>query len=80
MLRMPGQCPRCSKSVYHVEEVKHGEKSYHKTCFLCTSCSKTLVLGKLTERQGKLYCDNCYKKNFAPKGCGFGIGAGTLQP
>ncbi len=33
----------------------------------------------LAEREGNLYCKNCYGKNFGPKGYGYGGGAGTLS-
>jgi len=76
---MPGICPRCEKPVYFAEEVKALGNVYHKLCFSCTQCRKLLDPGSITEHDGELYCNNCYKKNFGPKGYGFGGGAGTLS-
>lgn len=76
---MPGICPRCSKNVYFAEEVKGLGKSYHKLCFTCSSCRKMLDSGSISEHEDQMFCNSCYKKNFGPKGYGFGGGAGTLS-
>ena len=34
--------------------------------------------GRITEHDGEMFCGACYRKNFGPKGYGFGGGAGTL--
>lgn len=76
---MPGICPRCEKNVYFAEEVKGLGKSYHKLCMACSSCKKLLDAGSLAEHDGDVFCNNCHRKNFGPKGYGFGGGAGTLS-
>ena len=96
---MPGICPRCDKNVYFAEEVKGLGNVYHKLCFSCSACRKLLDSGSITEHDGKMYCNSCYRsvsvrkplvsvqkikglifrKNFGPKGYGFGGGAGTLS-
>ena len=58
---MPGICPRCEKPVYFAEEVKALGNVYHKLCFSCTQCRKLLDPGSITEHDGELYCNNCYK-------------------
>lgn len=73
------KCPRCGKTVYHAEKVTAVGKDWHKSCFTCASCKKTLEIGKVSDREGEIYCKGCYGKHFGPKGVGFGIGAGTLQ-
>ena len=30
---------------------------------------------RLCERGGQIFCNNCYHKNFGPRGIGYGIGA-----
>lgn len=76
---MPGVCPRCSKNVYFAEEKQALGKSWHKLCFVCANCRKLLDSGSITEHDGEMFCSSCYRKNFGPKGYGFGGGAGTLS-
>ncbi|XP_040563906.1 cysteine and glycine-rich protein 1 [Lepeophtheirus salmonis] len=76
---MPGICPRCSKNVYFAEEKQAVGKSWHKLCFVCAKCKKLLDSGSITEHDGDMFCNSCYRKNFGPKGYGFGGGAGTLS-
>jgi cysteine/glycine-rich protein len=72
-------CPRCSKQVFIAEKRQAGGKSYHMSCFTCLLCSKKLDSSILTEKDGDIFCKACYGRNFAPKGYGYGIGAGTLH-
>jgi cysteine/glycine-rich protein len=37
-------------------------------------CKKSLDSGSISERDGDMFCDACYRKNFGPKGYGFGGG------
>lgn len=65
-------CQHCGKAVYFAEQALGGNKSYHKQCFKCTFCKKTLDSTTMTERERELFCKSCYGKNFGPKGFGFG--------
>jgi len=76
---MPGICPRCSKNVYFAEEKQALGKSWHKLCFVCANCKKLLDSGSISEHDGEMFCNSCYRKNFGPKGYGFGGGAGCLS-
>ncbi|KAG1673059.1 Cysteine and glycine-rich protein 3 [Nymphon striatum] len=76
---MPGSCPRCEKQVYFAEEKIVLGKSWHKTCFRCAECRKTLDSTNCTEHANEVYCKSCYGRNFGPKGYGFGGGAGVLS-
>jgi len=76
---MPGICPRCDKNVYFAEEVKGLGQSWHKLCFTCTSCRKMLTSGSIAEHANQVFCNSCHRKNFGPKGYGFGVGSGTLS-
>jgi len=69
---MPGICPRCDKNVYFAEEKQALGKSWHKLCFVCGNCRKLLDSGNITEHGGDMFCNSCYRKNFGPKGYGFG--------
>ncbi|CAF0769767.1 unnamed protein product [Rotaria sp. Silwood1] len=72
-------CPRCSKCVYSAEEVKAAGKSFHKRCYTCAHCKKSINAGRYSEHEGELYDNNCYQRLFGPKGIGYGIGSGTLS-
>ncbi|KAE8606105.1 hypothetical protein XENTR_v10010598 [Xenopus tropicalis] len=66
------KCPRCQKSVYAAERVMGGGQPWHKTCFRCAFCGKSLDSTTVTEKDGEIYCKVCYAKSFGPKGIGFG--------
>ncbi|XP_030650294.1 cysteine and glycine-rich protein 3 [Chanos chanos] len=66
------QCPRCSKAVYAAEKVMGAGKPWHKTCFRCALCGKSLESTTVTDKDGEIYCKVCYAKNFGPKGRGLG--------
>ncbi|MGH0144169.1 UNVERIFIED_CONTAM: hypothetical protein FKN15_006999 [Acipenser sinensis] len=51
---------------------------WHKNCFRCAKCGKSLESTTQTEKEGEIYCKACYAKNFGPKGFGYGQGAGAL--
>ncbi|CAM2701090.1 unnamed protein product [Rotaria socialis] len=72
-------CPRCGKPVYFAEEVKAVGQSFHKLCYRCTSCKKSINGANFSEHDGNLYDNNCYQRLFGPKGVGYGIGAGALS-
>eukprot|EP00823_Brevimastigomonas_motovehiculus_P009034 TRINITY_DN86_c1_g1_i1.p1 TRINITY_DN86_c1_g1~~TRINITY_DN86_c1_g1_i1.p1 ORF type:complete len:125 (-),score=20.79 TRINITY_DN86_c1_g1_i1:190-564(-) len=67
------KCPKCGKAVYFAEQQLWNRSSWHKNCFKCTICSKTLVSGSICEHENKPYCQSCYNKNIKPKGYGFGV-------
>ncbi|XP_035251520.1 cysteine and glycine-rich protein 3 [Anguilla anguilla] len=66
------RCPRCSKTVYAAEKVMGGGQTWHKTCFRCALCGKSLESTTVTDKDGEIYCKVCYAKNFGPKGMGLG--------
>ena len=53
--------------------------SWHKMCFSCANCKKMLEAGSEKEHDNEVYCNTCHRKNFGPKGYGFGGGAGALS-
>ncbi|XP_053514767.1 cysteine and glycine-rich protein 2 isoform X2 [Artibeus jamaicensis] len=72
------KCSRCGDSVYAAEKIIGAGKPWHKNCFRCAKCGKSLESTTLTEKDGEIYCKGCYAKNFGPKGFGYGQGAGAL--
>lgn len=73
------QCPRCNKSVYHAEKVLGPGGDWHKMCFTCNDCNKTLSATTLAEHDNQVYCKACHSKNFGPKGFGFGGGGAIMH-
>ena len=47
--------------------------------FFAANCKKLLDSGSISEHDGEMFCNSCYRKNFGPKGYGFGGGAGCLS-
>lgn len=72
-------CLRCGFPVYAAEQMISKDRIWHKRCFSCVECRKSLDSTNLNDGpDGEIYCRGCYGRNFGPKGVGFGIGAGTL--
>ncbi|KAG5848879.1 cysteine and glycine-rich protein 3-like [Anguilla rostrata] len=65
-------CSRCSKAVYAAEKIIGAGKTWHKMCFRCALCGKSLESTTVTDKDGEIYCKVCYAKNFGPKGRGLG--------
>ncbi len=72
------ECPTCGKKVFFNERFNVLNKTYHKRCFKCTKCSKTLELGKHVDNGGEPYCQSCHSKSHGPRGYGYGTGAGIM--
>jgi len=73
------KCPRCKKSVYLAEEVLGAGAHWHRMCFQCIICKKGLDSTTVADKDGEIYCRNCYGKSFGIKGYGYGGGAGILS-
>ncbi|XP_065226105.1 muscle LIM protein Mlp84B isoform X1 [Planococcus citri] len=72
-------CPRCDYKVYAAEQMISKNKIWHRRCFTCGDCSRSLDSTNLNDGpDGDIYCRGCYGKHFGPKGVGFGLGAGAL--
>ncbi|CRL08220.1 CLUMA_CG020903, isoform C [Clunio marinus] len=63
-------CPRCGFIVYEAEKMISKSSSWHKRCFNCSECHRSL---DSTNFRG------CYGRQFGPRGVGFGLGAGVLS-
>ncbi|XAR72964.1 hypothetical protein NMG60_11019784, partial [Bertholletia excelsa] len=49
-------CTACKKTVYLVDQLKADNRYYHKNCFRCHHCNRTLKLGNFNSLDGVLYC------------------------
>ncbi|XP_075167998.1 muscle LIM protein at 60A isoform X1 [Haematobia irritans] len=77
--RSSGGCPRCGYAVFAAEQMISKSRIWHKRCFHCADCRKSLDSTNLNDGpDGDIYCKACYGRNFGPKGVGYGLGAGTL--
>ncbi|KAK7098123.1 cysteine and glycine-rich protein 1-like isoform X2 [Littorina saxatilis] len=65
-------CARCGGAVFFAERIAGMGKVYHKACFKCSACSKSLDSTLLTQHEDNIYCKACYGKNFGPRGFGYG--------
>lgn len=77
----PGQgCPRCRGVVFAAEQVLSKGQEWHRKCFKCKDCNKTLDSIIACDGPDKdVYCKTCYGKNWGPHGYGFACGSGFLQ-
>lgn len=72
-------CMRCGFAVYEAEKMISKNHVFHKRCFTCRDCHKSLDSTNLCDSpDNEIYCRGCYGRNFGPKGVGFGMGAGCL--
>ncbi|RZC36746.1 muscle LIM protein Mlp84B [Asbolus verrucosus] len=77
----PGQgCPRCGGVVFAAEEVLAKGRPWHRKCFKCRDCTKTLdSIIACDGPDSDVYCKTCYGKKWGPHGYGFACGSGFLQ-
>ena len=73
------KCGKCALSVYEAEKVVGGGRVWHQACFRCTTCRSGLNSTNLNDKEGQIYCNACYAKNFGPKGFGFSGGGATMH-
>ncbi|KAJ1945840.1 hypothetical protein FBU59_002194 [Linderina macrospora] len=61
-------CPRCNDRIYAAESGMAAGRKYHKKCIRCRLCNTAINSLQLTERDGDIFCRQCYAKHFGPKG------------
>ncbi|XP_065913067.1 myosin-11-like isoform X2 [Dysidea avara] len=61
-------CAVCSKTVYAMEKLEADKVVYHKFCFKCNKCRKTLSVGTYAALEGIIYCKPHFKQMFQEKG------------
>lgn len=58
------KCARCQKAVYAAEKVVAASKYFHKGCFTCSTCKKSLnSMNCCDNSEGEIFC-KCKKKLF----------------
>ncbi|KAF4523286.1 hypothetical protein B566_EDAN009409 [Ephemera danica] len=66
-------CPRCGGAVYAAEQVLAKGAMWHRKCFKCRDCTKTLDSVLACDGPDKeVYCKTCYGKKWGPhagQGC-----------
>lgn len=81
IMAAPGQgCPRCGGAVFMAELMLSKGREWHRKCFKCKDCTKTLDSINACDGPDKdVYCKTCYGKKWGPHGYGFSCGSGFLQ-
>ncbi|XP_030494557.2 LIM domain-containing protein WLIM1 [Cannabis sativa] len=62
------KCKACEKTVYFVDELTADNKVYHKACFRCHHCKRTLKLSDYSSFEGVLYCKPHFDQLFKRTG------------
>jgi hypothetical protein len=62
------QCARCGKTVYATEAMRAVDKLWHKGCFSCAECHRTLTLATFKGCEGNIYCATHVPKPKASSG------------
>jgi len=60
-------CKICGKEPYVVERLVAEKSWWHKNCFRCKVCNKSLNLDTYASHQGEIYCKVHHKELFMPK-------------
>ncbi|KAJ2810748.1 hypothetical protein H4S07_002496 [Coemansia furcata] len=71
----PDVCPRCNTTIYAAEMGAAAGRKYHKRCIRCKTCDSSIGSLQITERDGEIYCKQCYARDFGPKGFRPSLGA-----
>ncbi|KAJ2783313.1 cysteine and glycine-rich protein [Coemansia javaensis] len=64
----PDICPRCGGTIYAAEQGIAAGRKYHRRCIKCKACEASISSLQIADRDGDIYCKQCYAKNFGPKG------------
>uniref|UniRef100_A0A336LYN1 CSON008204 protein n=1 Tax=Culicoides sonorensis TaxID=179676 RepID=A0A336LYN1_CULSO len=59
-------CAKCSKKCSG-EVLRVSEKYFHKSCFQCKKCNKSLATGGFFSKDGAYYCTSDYQKLYGTK-------------
>jgi len=73
-------CAACSNSL-GIDSVNALEKQWHKECFVCQTCKKSLVTEGFKAHEGRPICVECFNGKFGLKctGCQKAISAAYVQ-
>lgn len=59
-------CAKCTKKCSG-EVLRVTDKYFHKTCFQCTTCNKSLAAGGFFSKDNAYYCTSDYQKLYGTK-------------
>ena len=59
-------CKGCDLPIHVKNLVFDGESYWHFKCFICSQCNSSLVNSKYYDKQGKLFCNNCFLAEHLP--------------
>ncbi|CRL05885.1 CLUMA_CG019116, isoform B [Clunio marinus] len=59
-------CANCQKKCSG-EVLRVTDKYFHKSCFQCIKCKKSLAVGGFFSKDSNYYCVGCYQKTFGTK-------------
>ncbi|XP_037047443.1 four and a half LIM domains protein 2-like isoform X2 [Bradysia coprophila] len=60
------KCEKCNKIIgIDSKNLSHNGKHWHKACFKCNKCRKSLVDKQFGSKEDKIYCGKCYDSQFA---------------
>eukprot|EP00241_Pyramimonas_parkeae_P001416 CAMPEP_0114231548 /NCGR_PEP_ID=MMETSP0058-20121206/4110_1 /TAXON_ID=36894 /ORGANISM="Pyramimonas parkeae, CCMP726" /LENGTH=540 /DNA_ID=CAMNT_0001342919 /DNA_START=38 /DNA_END=1660 /DNA_ORIENTATION=+ len=77
--KLQNTCRRCGKTVYAMEQMLALNSVWHKACFRCAGCNRTLPAGSYLDHDSDPYCKSCYDKQFRPKGYHAGASVDSFQ-
>ena len=61
-------CAVCNKKVYLMDKLTADKQIFHKTCFKCTKCRRTLDVRTYSVNEGKFYCKPHFMELFRLRG------------
>ena len=62
------KCASCEKTVYTMEMVAVDGIAFHKTCFKCQECKKSLSPGNYASLSGQYFCKPHFKQVWGEEG------------
>ena len=62
------KCAVCDKTVYLVDRLEANKRIYHKACFRCHHCNRTLKLSNFNSFDGVVYCKPHFDQLFKRTG------------
>ena len=59
-------CKGCELPIHVKNLVYDGESYWHHKCFVCGQCNSSLVNSKYYDKNGSLFCNNCFLAEHLP--------------
>ncbi|KAL7423364.1 hypothetical protein Q5752_002667 [Cryptotrichosporon argae] len=61
-------CAGCGRRVYQAEQVMAIQQKWHRWCLKCERCKTTVDPAKVSDRDGRPWCNACYAREHGPGG------------